>query len=342
MLKLNVSSEMKKYHIAYFNHYIVKRLNSSSIIVKIKKETSKKEKNKKDNFIKKHEHNIVELSNVLIDKLKILAIGSCEELRNINNDIEEKYNSFNEDKEFIKNIVLQQFGYENIFVKGHAEYCGNGKLSDDVRLAKKWNPYTWATLLNVRTCAYCNRQYVTCLPKNNENTNTKGGIRPDIEHFWPKNKYPHFSMSLYNWVPSCRYCNSSLKGEQSVDINEKTLYEIDFGTKFKFQIDNFIKSSKIKVSVFNNEKNISNLLNLFRIEEQYQAHNNVAIEMMMKKLIYNKELMDKIIQEKCKYLDKGTLDTISLIIGCPRSEEEIDNESLGKLKYDLAKQLEFI
>lgn len=38
-----------------------------------------------------------------------------------------------------------------------------------------------------------------------------GKIRPELDHFFDKATYPLFAISLGNFVPSCHYCNSSLK-----------------------------------------------------------------------------------------------------------------------------------
>ena len=37
-------------------------------------------------------------------------------------------------------------------------------------------------------------------------------LRPTLDHFYSKDRYPHLSLSLANLVPSCAICNSTLKG----------------------------------------------------------------------------------------------------------------------------------
>ena len=53
--------------------------------------------------------------------------------------------------------------------------------------------------LNVRTCPYCNRNYTTF-------TTTKS-IRPDFDHYYPQSKFPYLSLSIFNLIPACTYCN---------------------------------------------------------------------------------------------------------------------------------------
>lgn len=58
--------------------------------------------------------------------------------------------------------------------------------------------------LEVWTCPYCNSHYLE--PRINYKT---GRIHPgmQMDHFYPKEKYGILSMSLFNLVPSCSYCN---------------------------------------------------------------------------------------------------------------------------------------
>ena len=46
--------------------------------------------------------------------------------------------------------------------------------------------------MNVTVCPYCNRQYIFTLKS--------GNARPQLDHYYPKNKYPYLALSLYNDV----------------------------------------------------------------------------------------------------------------------------------------------
>ncbi|PEC81952.1 hypothetical protein [Bacillus cereus] len=61
--------------------------------------------------------------------------------------------------------------------------------------------------------------------KNKEITkldDKRRGTSPELDHFLPKHKYPLFSMSAYNLVPSCKICNQSLKGD--IEFNYEEFY----------------------------------------------------------------------------------------------------------------------
>lgn len=74
--------------------------------------------------------------------------------------------------------------------------------------SKSEKPYTTLLKINYNTCPYCNRQYVhTYVSLEPE----PGRMRATLDHFYSKSDYPYLALSLYNLIPSCYSCNSSLK-----------------------------------------------------------------------------------------------------------------------------------
>jgi|SRR5690554_259779 len=55
---------------------------------------------------------------------------------------------------------------------------------------------------NFKTCYYCNSQYTLTFVKEELES-----VKFQIDHIFPKKKYPYFSISLYNLIPSCANCN---------------------------------------------------------------------------------------------------------------------------------------
>lgn len=72
----------------------------------------------------------------------------------------------------------------------------------------KWNAYALCKKSKTRICPYCNHAYAFTIKSKN------GSFRPTLDHFFYKDKYPHLALTLYNLVPSCSSCNSSLKGKK--------------------------------------------------------------------------------------------------------------------------------
>lgn len=64
-----------------------------------------------------------------------------------------------------------------------------------------------ADKLKIHSCFYCDAAYTGVFSTEEEDRQTF-----DVDHFFPKSEYPMFSLSLYNFVPSCQVCNSRVKG----------------------------------------------------------------------------------------------------------------------------------
>lgn len=68
----------------------------------------------------------------------------------------------------------------------------------------KQRMYAFTKQLKTDVCPYCNRIFTGTIQKEESG---QYEIRPQIDHFKSKNKYPFFAMSIMNWIPSCSFCN---------------------------------------------------------------------------------------------------------------------------------------
>ncbi len=161
----------------------------------------------------------------------------------------------------------------------------------------------WLTRrLNINTCPYCNRMPIHTVIDNNN----QGLIRPTLDHFYPKSKEPLLALSFYNLIPSCYYCNSSLKGSTDIDMETHLHPYLDgFGDDAVFSVDyakllpqkshpdnynikltpsNSISQEK-RIQIFGNDnpsKDKDGNKNLFKLEEIYQVHQDVVGELVVK------------------------------------------------------------
>ncbi len=152
------------------------------------------------------------------------------------------------------------------------------------------NKYAYNILerLNIRTCPYCNRQYVFT---NSGNFKT----RPEFDHFLNKSRYPILAVSFYNLIPSCHTCNHG-KGINNVLINP---YFDKFNCKFELQnkkgkrlspsaiykikADDKINLGFSKPSL-EEESNIKNL----GLSDLYNKHDDYIKDLIEKSIVYNK------------------------------------------------------
>ena len=82
-----------------------------------------------------------------------------------------------------------------------------------------------AKKLNIRTCLYCNRNYTLTVIKGIRTTDKI--TRPEFDHYFDKGENPLLSLSIYNIIPSCKTCNSSLKGRIKFKLNQNVHPYID-------------------------------------------------------------------------------------------------------------------
>lgn len=105
--------------------------------------------------------------------------------------------------------------------------------------------------LKTHCCPYCNRQYITSWCDDLSEHTTS-----DLDHFYPKSIYELFSLSLFNFIPSCQICNSRQKLNKVSDILYP--YEEGMGHEIRFRVEPNQKNGS------EDESDISSLLiNLF-------------------------------------------------------------------------------
>lgn len=192
-----------------------------------------------------------------------------------------------------------------------------------------WNPYALLMQLGLKVCPYCNRQYITPI------YSAEGKIRADLDHFMPKKKYPYFSMSLYNLIPSCKGCNQSMKGGKEFSVDLKTPFEIVISEHFEFRADFINKSISTNLT---GDESIQEYLKFFMLEELYNYHWNQAEELMIKKRIYTNEFVESLLKNYPE-LFHGEKKIMDMILG--NYNNELGDEICSKFRSDIIKQLGF-
>ena len=165
--------------------------------------------------------------------------------------------------------------------------------------------YGIAKKLNVNTCPYCNRNYInTVIDKKGNQI-----IRPTFDHFFPQKLHPFLVLSFYNIIPSCCYCNSSLKGDDPISIDTHIHpYKEGFDRDATFHIlitnlkpnksdpENytlFFADNMTPLSpndryrkIFGGDRTNENLkegnINLFKLKDIYQSHLDIVGELVVK------------------------------------------------------------
>lgn len=211
---------------------------------------------------------------------------------------------------------------------------------------KEWGAYNFLMELGLKICPYCNRQYIT--PIYSEN----GKMRADLDHFYAKSRYPYLSLSIYNLVPSCKFCNSSLKGIKEFNYDDYlNPYDkaIDDFLKFDYSITSYdsmlgngditITMKEINEGDKKNTKKALNNVRDFSILNLYQYHQDIVKGLIKKRIIYNDSYIESLFQSH-RDIFKTPEEVINLLIG-NIIEDHLENIPLGKLVGDIIDQLDF-
>lgn len=305
-----------------------------------------------------------------------LLIGRPPALRKVRNNIESAKSKIHKDeyqKEGVKNRLTSIFNY-NAFVDSYLP---------------KWGAYKLVQLLDTRACAYCNRLFTFTLDKvdsartfNKTKDNkvkrkilkniTSSKTRPELDHFYPKAKFPYLALAIYNLVPSCHICNSNLKGSRNVDFdklinpfeddfdeiirlkaclrNEADIQKmIDngkligsvkdyFGTQlFSGKLESFdIKFDRVNLQDTVNNEKAEKHIDLYALEELYDMHKDHASR-IIKNAIRHGEASAKDIFSRHKGLFHSECEAKSAILSAEGDPNNINRFPLSKLAIDIAR-----
>ena len=145
-------------------------------------------------------------------------------------------------------------------------------------------------------------------------------------------------MSLYNLIPSCKFCNSSLKGAKEFDLNDIHPYEESMGDHFNFLFEIFNKSIKIDMTKSDNQDSIKKYISLFKIDPLYNYHNNQGNELIKKREIYPDSYISELLQQY-PHLFTNEAQVKELIFGYLSDEKNINDEVFLKFRRDIAIQI---
>ena len=208
---------------------------------------------------------------------------------------------------------------------------------------KDYDRYVFVTKHNLKTCPYCNMGYILISERDKKKQN---GLRPEIDHFFPKSKYPYLAMSFYNLIPSCMVCNHT-KGSKDTYSDKKLLspYEIDDNAvKFTYRPSkvNFnqvqkrhFKFQTFSIKVITNDENSNSY---FKLDKLYAQHKDIVQELLIKRTIYTKSYIDEL-KKNFHFTD----DEIYRFLFCNyRDSDEYRKRPLSKLIKDISQELGLI
>lgn len=137
------------------------------------------------------------------------------------------------------------------------------------RARKKWGAYHLVAAYKPRMCPYCHGSHI------NYHGAGDGRMRPALDHFYPESKYPYLAISLYNLIPSCYQCNSSIK--RSEDPYERSApHPFEFvETDVTFSLNPTLSRTssvldEVLIKIHSTTPAAAAHLKLFALQERYQ------------------------------------------------------------------------
>lgn len=206
----------------------------------------------------------------------------------------------------------------------------------------KEDAYKFTNIIGVKVCPYCNIEYVYTV----YDINNQPAVRPDIDHFIPKNAKtgnPKLQLTLTNLIPACFVCNERLKRDVpfSSATNIHPYYD-DFDSIIQFGINvndtNYLDENSFDIVLqpvdSANMKILSKAFTnafVFKLYERYQFHKDEVV-MLFKRIKSNNTAK---VSEIENLLDETNKAVQNLSFLFPEKYCDINRTSLGKLKRDV-------
>ncbi len=288
-----------------------------------------------------------------------------ESYRNLKN-LKEKNFLGNKERKFVRkvlyffqntNLVSLDFKSIDRIMKNIGEipitskriFAGKKKksyLKDEIITALGYNKHRTSFFpkffksLGIKSCVYCNAQLTVTIDKGKNDFKANY----QLDHYYPKSKFPYLSISLYNLYPVCASCNLS-KLEKKVDFKLYT-DKIDYDL-FKFEIKQssfakFLISRNIDdLKIVFTKKGDKNYDKVFKITEIYETQKDIVEEIILKSLVYNDSYRHNLINISLKKKISNSL-IDRFILGNYTEPDDIYKRPMSKIMQDIGKQVGLI
>lgn len=207
--------------------------------------------------------------------------------------------------------------------------------------ATEWNAYAVCSAATYKLCPYCQQASAITI----RSAKSGKSFRPTLDHFYPKGNYPYLALSLYNLIPSCQTCNSSLKGQLDFASTEHLHpYEDNEVVRYDWDFNSYI-ASRINASALVPAKAVVTLIT--RPSNNFQASRaaeSIKTFLVAERLEFNLPSLESYIEVLSLYSSLRIEEVNKKALGVmPLSEKNVlqfdpenyRNEMLGRLKKDL-------
>lgn len=251
--------------------------------------------------------------NVIIEKIKDIGAVSIEDFLIADVGMMRKWIQECPDK-----LKFTQFKeiYNNYFSNGANTFVDGN-----------YNAYTFLENMNITVCPYCEDEYLDIVNINDRTRRTC-----EIDHFFPKNRYPALAMSFFNLVPSGQKCNG-LKMENELGTNpyEDNIENLTFlypDIPVGISMDQ-IEPNDCKV-LFHSKVGMEQNVNILGLEQRYERYAPEAHQKLKNLQNYNEEKIQELVK-----LGIDTRENLLRVLFGPQKPEEKKKCLRQKMLKDL-------
>lgn len=266
----------------------------------------------------------VALGDTIIEKL---AVAPYSVLRKIYNKIQPHYKTI-----FYKKTISNK---KDFMLDEWKLFC----IAYDKLIKRKLNLQI-VEKYGIKCCPYCNENYIF-----NRNNNSSA----QLDHFYPKEKFPLFAVSLYNLVPSCPACNH-IKHENEIALSPHdhtqnfSNMHLSYIPKHYSMLQDYHKMEIHFLYERENQAfktNMNQNIEVLKLKEAYENHKDYVHEILTKAMIYNEISLYKILKLFPKmHLSKEEM--LRIIFGNYVTKDNLLKRPLSKLTMDLLIELHII
>lgn len=159
----------------------------------------------------------------------------------------------------------------------------------------------------------------------------------DLDHFFPKSKFPFLAVSLFNLVPSCHNCNERIKLDREFDLSTHIQpYNLAFEDEFAFTLERPYLSgyttTDLVIKYISKKGFPDNSITDLRLIARYNAERHKLIANLEMLHAQPLEFIKQVASAAEVEVIKQKLYTSS---GIPQERSEIIKHVIGKLKRDI-------
>ncbi len=196
--------------------------------------------------------------------------------------------------------------------------------------------YEFVETMELNSCPYCNRNYIFVVEEKK--------LRPEIDHFYPKSRYPFLAMSYFNLIPSCPACNRTKSDKfTTAMVNPYSTINEENEITFTINLENIdfiqVKKEKYNFKTFTiNVRDTKNdNVNKFGIKELYSQHKDTVLDLLVKQRYYPEQYIYFL-----RTFGFSEDEIYRYLFNNYSEDSDLHKRPLSKLIRDIAKELKLV